>query len=296
MWSLLLYSVLALVPLQNGSSTKPETLTLHFQSGKTLEGKVLRRSKQMLILRIEYGILEVDLKRVVKIEHGSKAGLHATEPELPPAAPGGGGPAGKQKPQSSESSASGPGKDASPGAKQGERSTTTAPAAEGKARSPSPAETALPKPLASAAPGSLAISKTGHLMEGRIVDRYDFLRGMAPSTTAGVGIGLLLLFWGFFSLGWRVCDVAHPTPRRLGMATIWLLVVIGVLLIPDWTPVLAGAIGFCILVTWHFSARGLLGAKGFESLALGVLGLLAIAVLFLIVEVSQHLVALPSQS
>ena len=82
--------------------------------------------------------------------------------------------------------------------------------------------------------------------------------------------------------------------QSLGAAVLWTIVMAALLFVDGWSPALLGGVGATLLIAWIVTAKGLLASTWFQTFSLGVLFVFGAGVAFLLVEVGQHLLELPS--
>jgi len=91
----------------------------------------------------------------------------------------------------------------------------------------------------------------------------------------------------------RLLDVENTTSAKSALAAlVWVSIIVGMLLVPNPTQVIVGILGFCLLVAWLMTTRGILGASWPQSIYLFLLGSLGVLILYMLVEVGSNILEL----
>ncbi len=261
-------------------------VTVHLKNGLAVHGQLLQETPKFVLLEIDLGQLLVQRKNIksvikdpVKGATEGKASHAKTSPSLP-----------KEKRGASHSKGSPPLEKAAP------KAEAVPPAPSGIA---TPEKTLyrskidLDNSKAEAATRDPLEDWTLPLQSGRLLDRYTWFYDMELPTQISIGFALLLLLWGGFLLGGRILGVDSINGKRAFAATsLWFVLLVGVLLIPNPSLIVIGVLLFLLLVAWFISSRGVLGLGWFHSFVLLVLGSFGLSLVALVVEVSESLISL----
>ncbi|GEM_PF-4085696 len=251
-------------------------VTVHLKNGKSVHGQLLQETPKFVLLEIDLGQLLVQRKNIKSVvqdneDQGPEEGAGKAGGDQSPHAP--------TKPQRLQ------GSKAEPAAPSGIAVSEEAPyRSQFKAKKPKPEESETKDPLR---------QWTLPLQTGCLLDRYTWFYDLKPVTKVSVGFGLLFLLWVGFLLGGRILGVDSITGKRaLAATSLWFVLLVGVLLIPNPSLIIIGVLLFLLLVAWFISSRGVLGLGWFHSFVLLVLGGFGLSLVALVVEVSESLINL----
>lgn len=271
-----------------------DRVEIKLKTGKTVSGELLKDGKDELILATDLGTLLIK-KNTIESQKvmGKPVPVKKPEPEKK-----------KDDPFELEKIV----KDVETRAKKGEipvkpieeepaRQPDAAPGGPGASRTAkpgsataAPAPAGTPKPATNTGSGS---KPTGALYGGRLLDRFGWAAQMEMGSKVSIFACLYLIFWGALSILTRLLDVEEASSGKAALAgLIWVAIVLGVLLVPNPTQVIVGILGFCLLVAWLMTTRGILGATWTQSIYLFLLGSLGVLLLYLLVEVGTNILEL----
>lgn len=262
-----------------------EAVRVLYTDGTQVEGVLIRETKKAVLVQMDLGILQIDRDRIDQM--------------LAPKA--------AEKAATSEHAAAAPGSAGSPDAKADEGPSAPAAAPDPRLSLEDPLEDRLEPehedPEASEGsqsheeePVIPPMTMDREVFGGRLIDRYSWAQGLAASTVISLLGAFLCLMWAGFGIGCRICDIGSGALASFGAALLWTIVMTGLLFVNGWTPILLGGIGLTLMIAWFVTAKGVLGSTWFQTFSLGVLFVFAIGILFLLVEVGQHLLELPTLS
>jgi hypothetical protein len=263
-------------------------VTVHLKNGKKVHGKLLQKTSKFVLLEIDLGQLLVQRKNIRKLvedpvhedTYGSGANKVSENSKVKHA--GGGESQSQSKPHSGNKHLDPGSIPALPGG--------IAVREKGLYRNKIEATKEEVKDASSLDPLS---NWTVPIQAGRLLDRYTWFYDLDISTQISVSLALLLLLWGGFLLGGRILGVDSISGKRaLAATSLWFVLLVGVLLIPNPSLLIIGVLLFLLLVAWFISSRGVLGLGWFHSFVLLVLGGFGLSLVALVVEVSESLISL----
>lgn len=241
------------LPVQQGDGVR-----VHLTNGLVVEGKLLDEQEKFVIVEIPLGELLIRSERIDRFEKGltfAKVSGERTEPKKSTAPPG---------------------KKIEPG--------------------PEPAKApiaGLVSEVKEKVKHKVQEAGSGSLYEGRLMDRYSWIYELNVSGRITLFALMWCLAWIGFLVGTKIVDLERRDVfRSVSSAFIWVVLFIGVLLIPGPTSLLLAVIAFCLLVAWIVTARGILKASWFQSAVLLILGCLSLSLTLLIVEIGQSVLEL----
>ncbi len=262
-------------------------VTVHLRNGKAVHGQLLQETSKFVLLEIDLGQLLVQRKNIKSMvkdpaegTSGARNSTSAVPPkeEMTPSHPKG-GTTPKENPSGAKAVPAVPS-----GIAPTNHSAKRVPYRSNIELEPTHKEPATRDPLQ---------DWTLPLQSGRLLDRYTWFYDMELPTQISVGFALLLLLWGGFLLGGRILGVDSINGKRAFAATsLWFVLLVGVLLIPNPSLIIIGVLLFLLLVAWFISSRGVLGLGWFHSFVLLVLGGFGLSLVALVVEVSESLISL----
>ncbi|MEZ5988012.1 MAG: hypothetical protein R3F30_02570 [Planctomycetota bacterium] len=264
-------------------------------TGKVVVGEVLQEDDKALILETDLGTLMIPVEKIEARRVLTKDGKPVAEAE-----PQGDGKQGKKKDDpfalekivaelEKKGEAEG-GDEAKPEAK-GDA------AADGAAQAERPEAPAGAAPTPRTAPDEEKVDDGRNaLWPGRLIDNYVWVRDLQGSSKIGILAALFLLFTFAIRFLGRLLDIEYlTTGRSMASGLIWLAILLGIMMIPNPTIVIAGVVGFLLLVAWMMTTRGLMGASWIQAIQFLFLGAFGVLLLILLVEVGEHILALKVQ-
>ncbi len=281
-----------------------EKVEIKLKTGKTVSGELLKDGKDEIILATDFGTLLIKKSKIEsrnllvgagKGQESAKKGQAAAQKGKPEAAK-------KDDPFELEKIVA----DVESRAKKkaGEEKAGHSAAKDKESKQTDGTAKALTKAPgsmdahSSAGPGGRAnpgpeSTPHGAIYGGRLLDRFDWANKLEMGTKFSIFAALYLLFWGALSVLTRLLDVENASSGKSAMAAlIWVAVIVGMLLVPNPTHVILGILGFCLLVAWLMTTRGILGASWIQSVYLFLLGSLGVLLLYLLVEVGSNILEL----
>lgn len=285
--------ILCLALLMGFASGGPTRI--HYKDGKTVEGRVLQQTDDAVIVEISLGLLQIDRERIERMEPIDPRA--ASEPpaagadDPPPAAPAPGGSPARAPDEPSRAAAAPSTPDQRPERGSGEAGADFDESDYAHLLEEAPAQE--PGPPTSAPDAAM----TGFIgFEGRLIDRYSWAQGMSLRGALSVLLGAIVLLWAGFGIGCRICDLSAGSLRTLPSALLWTGLLTGLLFVQGWGPLLVAGVLMMLLIAWIVTAKSILAGSWFQVFSLGVLFVFGAGVVFLLVEVGQHLLELPTNA
>jgi len=249
---------------------------------------VLRHQKDLIVLQLDIGELLIRGENIRRIErHLTKEALldSNNDPSHAPAAPGGVAPQTPVKTSTPKVQTRKPvaKQVKKPVEKQVEPTPVKKPPAPAKKRAAAKTKTVMVP----------AKPESGSLISGRLLDRYAWAYGLELSSKMTALAILWFLLWVGFMVGCKVVDIETLSGGRCAAsAFLWLLLLMGVSLIPNPTVLIVFVVASLLCVVWIVTARRLLEADWFQTFILQIFGMFTLAVLVLLIEVGRSVLEL----